>query len=344
MPHEKYMQRCLDLAKLGGVAVAPNPMVGCVIVKNGLIIGEGYHQKFGSAHAEVNAIAAVQDPTSLEGATVYVSLEPCSHFGKTPPCSNLLIEKKVATVVVATLDPNPKVAGKGIERLKKAGISVVVGVLEQSAKQLNKRFFSFHEKQRPYVTLKWAQTKDGFLDKLRSPNEKGINWISSDETRALVHLWRSQEMSILVGKHTALNDNPSLTVRDVAGQNPIRILIDSQLQVKNDISLFSEAAPTLIFNRLKNDKQEGIEWIKIKETSTKLILEELYKRNIHSVMVEGGSRTLQYFIIDNVWDEAYVIVGNVHFGEGVKAPVLNKIPTQSHFFGDDEVFYFKRRS
>ncbi|MEN9291932.1 MAG: riboflavin biosynthesis protein RibD [Bacteroidota bacterium] len=344
MRHEDFMHRCLDLARLGGIAVAPNPMVGCVLVKNGLIIGEGYHQKFGEAHAEVNAIASVQDAAAIEGATAYVSLEPCSHFGKTPPCSNLLIEKKVAHVVIATKDPNPKVAGKGIERLQKAGIQVTVGVLEDAARELNKRFFSFHEKQRPYVTLKWAQTKDGFLDKLRGDNEKGINWITGEEARALVHHWRSQEMSILVGKHTALNDNPSLTVRDVAGQNPIRILIDSQLQVKNDLSLFSEAAPTLIFNRIKNDQIDGIEWIKIKETSTKLILEELYKRGIHSVMVEGGSRTLQYFIIDNVWDEAFVLVGDLKFEQGVKAPVLNKIPVKSHYFGTDQVFYFKRRS
>ena len=344
MRHEDFMHRCLDLARLGGIAVAPNPMVGCVLVKNGLVIGEGYHQKFGEAHAEVNAIASVQDTAAIEGATAYVSLEPCAHFGKTPPCSNLLIEKKVAHVVIATKDPNPKVAGKGIERLQKAGIQVTVGVLEDAARELNKRFFSFYEKQRPYVTLKWAQTKDGFLDKLRGDNEKGINWITGEEARALVHHWRSQEMSILVGKHTALNDNPSLTVRDVAGQNPIRILIDSQLQVKNDLSLFSEAAPTLIFNRIKNDQTDGIEWIKIKETSTKLILEELYKRGIHSVMVEGGSRTLQYFIIDNVWDEAFVLVGDLKFEQGVKAPVLNKIPVKSHFFGTDQVFYFKRRS
>jgi diaminohydroxyphosphoribosylaminopyrimidine deaminase/5-amino-6-(5-phosphoribosylamino)uracil reductase len=256
----------------------------------------------------------------------------------------LLIEKKVAKVVIACKDPNPKVAGKGIERLQKAGIAVEVGVLEGAAKQLNKRFFCFHEKQRPYVVLKWAQTKDGFLDRLRNQEQKGINWISSEESRSMVHHWRSQEMSILVGKHTALNDNPTLTVRDVSGKNPIRILIDSQLQVQNDISLFSEDAPTLIFNRLKNEQKGNIEWIKIQETATKNILEELYKRGIHSVMVEGGSRTLQYFIIDNVWDEAYVLVGDLNFGEGVKAPVLNRVPTNVHAFGTDQIYYYKRRT
>ncbi|MEN9699081.1 MAG: riboflavin biosynthesis protein RibD [Bacteroidota bacterium] len=344
MRHQDYMQRCLDIAIHGSGAVAPNPMVGCVIVKNDQVIGEGFHQQFGGPHAEVNAIASIDDQSLLAGATVYVSLEPCAHTGKTPPCANLLIEKKVAKVVVACLDPNPKVAGKGIEKLKQADIEVVVGVLEQEAKLLNKRFFCFHEKQRPYVILKWAQTKDGFLDKIRHDNEKGINWITSDLSKVLVHKWRSQEQAILVGKHTALNDNPSLTVREYAGRNPIRILIDSQLQVKQDIALFSEDAPTLIFNRIKNEKIGQTEWIKIKETATKTILEELYQRGISSVMVEGGSRTLQYFIIDNVWDEAYVLVGDVLFQEGVKAPVLNRVPVQSHPFGNDHVYYFKRRS
>jgi diaminohydroxyphosphoribosylaminopyrimidine deaminase/5-amino-6-(5-phosphoribosylamino)uracil reductase len=344
MKPQDYMQRCLDLAILGQGLAAPNPMVGCVIVKNGKIIGEGYHQVFGGPHAEVQAMTAVQDQNEIESATVYVSLEPCAHFGKTPPCSNLLIEKKVAKVVVACEDPNPKVAGKGIERLLKAGIQVEVGVLEAAAKQLNKRFFCFHQKQRPHVVLKWAQTKDGFLDRLRDSSQKGINWISSEESRSLVHHWRSQEMSILVGKHTALNDNPSLTVREVSGKNPIRILIDSQLQVQNDISLFSEDAPTLIFNRLKNETKGNIEWIKIQETATKNILEELYKRGIHSVMVEGGSRTLQYFIIDNVWDEAYVLVGDLNYGEGIKAPVLNRVPANVHPFGTDQIYYYKRRT
>jgi diaminohydroxyphosphoribosylaminopyrimidine deaminase/5-amino-6-(5-phosphoribosylamino)uracil reductase len=344
MKPQDYMQRCLDLAVLGQGSVSPNPMVGCVIVKNDQVIGEGYHQVFGGPHAEVLAIQAVQNHEELIGSTVYVSLEPCAHFGKTPPCSNLLIEKKVGKVVIACKDPNPKVSGKGIEKLLKAGINVEVGVLEAAAKQLNKRFFCFHEKQRPYVTLKWAQTKDGFLDRLRSADQKGINWISSEASKSLVHYWRSQEMSILVGKHTALNDNPSLTVREVSGKNPIRILIDSQLQVQNDISLFSEDAPTLIFNRLRNEKKGNVEWIKIPETSTKQILEELYRRGIHSVMIEGGSRTLQYFIIDNVWDEAYVLVGDLFYGEGVKAPNLNKVPVNSHAFGSDQIYYYKRRT
>ncbi|MFM6935771.1 MAG: bifunctional diaminohydroxyphosphoribosylaminopyrimidine deaminase/5-amino-6-(5-phosphoribosylamino)uracil reductase RibD [Flavobacteriales bacterium] len=343
MKHEDYMQRCLDLAQLGSSWVAPNPMVGCVIVKDGKIIGEGYHQHYGQAHAEVNAIASVKDKSFIEGATVYVNLEPCSHHGKTPPCSDLLVQSKVAKVIIGCRDSNKLVSGKGIEKLKRAGIEVEEGMLEDQCRLLNKRFFNFHEKGRPYVILKWAQTKDGYLDRIRSNDEKGINWISCEETKSLVHKWRSQEQGILVGKHTAMNDNPSLTVREFSGRNPIRILIDSQLQVQENINLYSADAPTIIFNRIKDEKKDNIEWVKIKETSTKTILEELYKRNISSIMVEGGSRTLQYFIIDNVWDEAYVIVGDVYFQEGVKAPLLNRVPSHSHPFGTDTIYYFKRR-
>jgi diaminohydroxyphosphoribosylaminopyrimidine deaminase/5-amino-6-(5-phosphoribosylamino)uracil reductase len=343
MKHEDYMQRCIDLAHLGSSWVAPNPMVGCVIVKNGQIIGEGYHQRYGEAHAEVNAIAAVKNKEQLVGATVYVNLEPCSHHGKTPPCSDLLVSSQIAEVIIGCRDTNKLVSGKGIEKLLRAGIKVQEGILETECRLLNKRFFNFHEKGRPYVILKWAQTKDGYLDRIRSNEEKGINWISCEETKALVHKWRSQEHGILVGKHTAMNDNPTLTVREFTGRNPIRILIDSQLQVKENINLYSDDAPTIIFNRLKDEKKDNIEWVKIKETSTKTILEELYKRNITSIMVEGGSRTLQYFIIDNVWDEAYVIVGDVLFHEGVKAPLLNRVPSHSHPFGTDTIYYFKRR-
>ncbi len=343
MNHEAFMQRCLDLAAQGRSFVAPNPMVGCVIVKNGRIIGEGYHKVYGEAHAEVNAICSITDGETAEGSTVYVSLEPCAHTGKTPPCTNLLIEHKVACVVVGCKDSNPAVGGKGIEKLKRAGIEVIEGVLEQACRNINKRFFTFHEKLRPYVTLKWAQTTDGFLDKPRTQGEQGINWISSPETKALVHKWRGEEQSILVGRNTIINDNPSLTVREFSGKNPIRILIDSQLQLGTDFNIYSNEAPTLVFNRIKNDQQGHVEWIKINETSTKKILEELYKRGIHSVLVEGGSRTLQYFIVDNMWDEARVIVGQTQFHEGVKAPVLNRTPVKAHEFGDDMIYYYKRR-
>jgi diaminohydroxyphosphoribosylaminopyrimidine deaminase/5-amino-6-(5-phosphoribosylamino)uracil reductase len=297
----------------------------------------------GEAHAEVNAVESVSDKSELEGATVYVSLEPCSHFGKTPPCADLLIQLKVKEVVIGCVDSNPKVSGKGIDKLKRSGIHVIEGVLEEECKILNKRFFTFHEKQRPYVILKWAQTTDGFLDRSRQNNEQGINWISAPETKALVHKWRSQEHAILVGRNTILYDNPSLTVREFHGKNPMRIIVDSQLQLKNDMNVFSKDAPTIIFNRIKNHVNNNVEWVKISETSTANILSELYQRGIQSVFVEGGSRTLQYFIVDNVWDEARVIVGNKLFHNGVKAPVISKVPSSSQYFGEDLIYYYHRR-
>ena len=344
MEHEIFMQRCVDLAYLGQGNVSPNPMVGCVIVKNGLIIGEGYHSEYGGKHAEIKAIESVIDQKEIENSTVYISLEPCVHHGKTPPCVHELINRKIKTAVIGSRDSNPIVGGKGIESLKRVGIEVIENILEEECRKLNKRFFTFHEKRRPYVILKWAQTSDGYLDKNREVGEKGVNWISSPESKVLVHKWRSEEQSILVGRNTILNDNPSLTVREISGKNPTRIVIDSQLQLSKDVNIFSKDAPTLVFNRLKNDKTDGVEWIKISETSTKHILDELFKRNIQSVLVEGGSRTLQYFIIDNVWDEARVIVGDVKFGDGIKAPVMNKVPSRAHQFSNhDTIYYYHRR-
>lgn len=340
---ELFMQRCIDLAYLGQGNVAPNPMVGCVIVHEGKIIGEGYHKKFGEAHAEVNAISSLSDVSVLKESTVYVSLEPCAHFGKTPPCADLLISSQVKKVVIGCKDTHHKVGGKGIEKLKKAGVEVVVGVLEKECRELNKRFFTFHEKQRPYVILKWAQSKDGFLDGPRRNNEKGIFWISSPETRTLVHKWRSEEASILVGRKTVENDNPSLTVRDYYGKNPIRLIIDSQLKISGDLNILSDEAPTIIFNRSRNEKSGSVEWVKIPEVETRYILEELYKRGIQSVIVEGGSRTLQYFIFDNVWDEARVIVGNTYLGEGNRAPSINKVPAFSYQFSQDHIYHYLRK-
>ena len=343
MEHEIYMRRCLQLASFGSSYVAPNPMVGCVIVSNNRVIGEGYHANFGGPHAEVNAFERVVEKELLAESTVYVSLEPCSHHGKTPPCVDLLISNKVSRVVVGCRDANPEVNGKGIELLKRAGIEVIEGILEAECKQLNKRFFTFHERRRPYVVLKWAQTLDGYIDRVRNVEKQGVNWVSSEITKTLVHKWRSEEQSILVGRNTIINDNPSLTVREYDGLNPIRIVIDSQLQISKDLNIYSDEAPTLVFNRIKNEKIENVEWIKIPETSTTHILEELYKRNVSSVFVEGGSRTLQYFIIDNVWDEARVIVGNTRFKDGVKAPIINKIPSDSFMFGEDKVYLYYRK-
>jgi diaminohydroxyphosphoribosylaminopyrimidine deaminase/5-amino-6-(5-phosphoribosylamino)uracil reductase len=340
---EIYMQRCIDLARLGSGRVAPNPMVGAVIVHENRIIGEGYHQKFGEPHAEVHAIASVENKSLLKDSTLYVSLEPCSHFGKTPPCSDLIIQNEIKKVVIGTKDTHLKVNGGGIDRLKKAGIELNVGVLDQECRELNKRFFTFHERQRPYVILKWAQSADGFLDKLRTPEEKGVHWLSSPETKILVHKWRSEEQSIMVGRKTVQNDNPSLTVREYSGNNPIRIIIDAQLQIQENLNIFSSDAQTLVFNRVKNDSKENIEWIKLNETSVETILYELYKRNITSVFVEGGSRTLHYFIFGNVWDEARVIVGNSKLHEGTRAPFISKVPNKAIPFSTDMIYYYTRK-
>jgi len=340
---QMYMQRAIDLARLGSGNVAPNPMVGAVIVLNERILGEGYHKVFGGPHAEVNAIEQVKDKELLKEATIYVTLEPCAHFGKTPPCAALLVRHQFKRVVIGCLDPFSKVNGKGVDILRKSGIAVDTGILEKECRELNKRFFTFHERQRPYVILKWAQTKDGFLDKIRSENETGINWITAPETKVLVHKWRSEEQSILIGRKTAQNDDPSLTVRELSGKNPIRVIIDSQLKLATDLNVFSDDAPTLIFNRVKNEIQGNNEWIKISETNTELILNELYKRNIQSVFVEGGSRTLQYFIFGNVWDEARVIIGDIHFGTGKKAPIISKAPSETFPFGKDQVYIYYRK-
>jgi len=341
---EKYIKRCIDLAYLGKGKVAPNPLVGCVIVKDGVILGEGYHEYYGGPHAEINAINNVIDQSLIEGSTIYISLEPCAHVGKTPPCTLAILRLKPTRVVIGSKDTNPSVAGRGIDRLRQEGIEVVEGILEDECRRLNKRFFTFHEKRRPYVVLKWAQTQDGFLDRNREENEVGIHWISSPETKVLVHKWRSEEQGILVGRNTILNDNPSLTVREFSGSNPTRIVIDSNLKLSNDVGVFSDESPTLVFNRIKNEIVGSTEWIKIQETTTKFILEELYKRNIISILVEGGSRTLQYFIIDNVWDEARVIVSSVLFKEGMRAPVLTKTPVRSHPFGStDTIYYYQRK-
>ncbi len=340
---EIYMQRCIDLARLGAGRVAPNPMVGAVIVHENRIIGEGYHQKFGEPHAEVHAIASVEDKSLLKNSTLYVSLEPCSHFGKTPPCSDLIIQNEIKKVVIGTKDTHLKVNGGGIDRLKKAGIELTVGILDHECRELNKRFFTFHERQRPYVILKWAQSADGFLDKLRNPEEKGVHWLSSPETKILVHKWRSEEQSIMVGRKTVQNDNPSLTVREYSGNNPIRIIIDAQLQIPENLNIFSSDAQTLVFNKVKNDLKDNIEWIKLNETNVETILYELYKRNITSVFVEGGSRTLHYFIFGNVWDEARVIVGNSKLKEGTKAPFISKVPNKAIPFSKDMIYYYTRK-
>lgn len=320
---EKYMQRCLDLAVLGMGSVAPNPMVGCVVVHNGVIIGEGYHQKFGEAHAEVNAIRSVENQELLKESTLYVSLEPCAHFGKTPPCSDLIIEKQIPRVVVGTVDPFAKVAGLGIEKMKKAGIEVQVGVLEHECRYLNRRFFTFHECQRPYVLLKWAQTLDGFIDTDRTETQHPT-WITNALSKRLVHRQRSEESAILIGTNTAEYDNPALTVREWSGNQPLRMVIDRKGRLSHNLTIFDQKAPTWVFTEVAQPDQENVKYIVLDFEKDILpqLLHELYRRDVLSVVVEGGSILLNSFIASGLWDEAYVYTGNQFFGRGVKAPSI----------------------
>lgn len=316
-------------------------MVGAVIVYQNQIIGEGYHQYFGGPHAEVNAIESVENKDLLKEASIYVSLEPCSHFGKTPPCSDLIIKYRLKRVVIACVDSFAQVSGAGIEKLKKAGVDVTIGVLEQEARSLNKRFFTFHEQKRPYVILKWAQSADGYIDRLREEDELGVFWITQKETKQLTHQWRSEESAILIGKNTALNDNPRLTVREVDGKNPIRILLDSHLEVPSTNLLFSDDAPSIIFNT-KFSKIEGTnQWIQLIDMNPKTILNTLFKLEIQSVIIEGGKAVLTSFIDANCWDEARILTGNKSINRGLKAPKLNQTLEVEYKYGEDTIQVFK---
>jgi len=323
---EKYIKRCIELAKNGLGTTYPNPLVGCVIVFENKIIGEGWHKKSGEAHAEVIAIESIQNKELLSSSTLYVSLEPCSHFGKTPPCADLILKYKIPNVVIGTIDPNSKVAGKGIQKLKDSGVNVNVGVLEKDCNELNKRFFTFHRKNRSYIILKWAESSDGFICP-KNKNEQKPVWISNEYSRQLVHKWRSEEQAILVGTQTIIDDNPSLTVRDWVGKNPIRVVIDKENAIDSSSNVFDNQAKTIVFtNKEVNSISETIQYIKVDfdQNSTQAIVNELYENNIQSVIIEGGRKTIQSFIDANLWDEARVFIGEINLNEGTKAPVLNK--------------------
>ncbi|TCP25819.1 diaminohydroxyphosphoribosylaminopyrimidine deaminase [Tenacibaculum skagerrakense] len=323
--NEKYMRRCLELAKKGIGTTRPNPSVGAVIVHNDKIIGEGFTSAYGGSHAEVNAIHSVKDQELLKEATIYVTLEPCSHFGKTPPCSDLIIEKQIPNVVIGTIDTHSVVAGKGIEKLKKNGCNVVVGVLEEECKLHHKRFFTVQNKNRPYVILKWAETADGFIAPKEKENQAPV-WISNEYAKQLVHKWRAEEHAILVGTNTVLADNPKLNVRSWTGNNPVRVVIDRSLKLAANLAVFDESVKTIVITSLdKESIHENLifEKVNFKKELPKQILEVLSKHKIQSVIVEGGAVTLQSFIKDNLWDEARVFIGNNEFVEGVKAPILN---------------------
>ncbi len=317
------MLRCIQLAKNGLGTTYPNPLVGNVIVYENKIIGEGWHYKAGQPHAEVNAINSVENKQLLKKATIYVSLEPCSHFGKTPPCADLIVASGIKKVVVGSLDPNPKVSGRGIKKLMEAGCKVNIGVLDNECDELNKRFFTFHQKKRPYIFLKWAETSDGFISpKNEARKETKPVWITNEFSRQLAHKMRAEEQTILVGTNTVLQDNPSLTVRDWAGANPVRIVIDRELKISKDFSVFDTNSKTIIFNEKEQNTIGNLDFEKINfsEEIPQQICDALYRKNIQSTIIEGGAKTLQSFIYENLWDEAFVFNGNISFGEGIKAP------------------------
>lgn len=332
------MLRALELAAHGRGAVSPNPMVGCVIVHENRIIGEGWHRKFGEAHAEVNAIQAVENKELLKNSTVYVSLEPCSHYGKTPPCADLLIKHQVKKVVIANLDTHPNVAGAGIKKLREAGIEVITGILDKYGRELNKRFFTAVEKQRPYVVLKWAQTSDGFI----AHENYDSKWISDVYSRQLVHKWRSEEDAILVGTKTVFHDNPHLTVRDWTGRNPVRIVIDRFLKLSDTRHVFDRKQKTIIYNLLKHEEHENLLLIRVDEEDfLEQVLKDMLKQNLHSVLIEGGAFTLQRFIDALVWDEVRMFVSPRSFGKGIKAPVLHGNLIREEAVMKDRLFIYQ---
>lgn len=338
------MQRCIELALLGMGSVSPNPLVGAVIVCEGRIIGEGYHQRYGAAHAEVNAVNDAlrkhpDAPELLKRSTIYVSLEPCVHFGKTPPCTDLIIREGIPEVVVGCRDPFAQVNGKGIDKLREAGVRVTTGILEKECLAVNRRFFTRVQQQRPYIILKWAQTSDHYFAPLN-----GSKWITSDIARKLVHKWRSEEDAVLVGKRTALTDDPQLNVREWKGRNPVRVVIDRNLDLPPELRVFDGSQPTIVFNSVKTETRDHIKYLELEDFDRylpQLIAYQLYLMDIQSLIVEGGARTLELFIRAGLWDEARVLTGSPVWGEGIPAPALAINPAESVPVGPDrlEIFY-----
>lgn len=335
------MNRCIELALCGQGSVSPNPMVGAVIVCDDKIIGEGYHHKCGEPHAEVNAINSVKDISLLKKSTIYVSLEPCAHYGKTPPCADLIISMQIPRVVVGSVDPFAKVNGKGIEKLKNAGINVEIGVLKEQCDRLNKRFFTFHTQKRPYIILKWAQTLDGFIDKIRTEEESPLR-ISSQESLILSHKWRTHEDAILVGRNTVTMDNPSLTARLYKGKNPIRVCIDRNLSLNAGKKIFNADSTTIIFNELRDEIIENLIYKKIDFSVGMLsqMMSVLYEQNVQSLIVEGGRQTLETFINAGLWDEARVFTSESRIDKGIPAPIFDYESDVEEFIGGDSVKYF----
>lgn len=337
--HELFMKRALALARLGAGTVSPNPMVGCVIVHNGKIIGEGFHKKYGDWHAEVNAVNSVLDKSILSESEVYVTLEPCSHFGKTPPCADLLVKHRVKKVMICNLDPNPLVAGSGIQKLIDAGMEVEIGILETEGRELNKRFFTFFEQKRPHITLKWAESADGFIAK---PNYEAVQ-ISNPLSRRFVHKMRTENDAIMVGTNTVRYDNPQLNTRFWTGENPIRVLIDRELSLNSNLKIFDNSQPTLCYNSIK-DEENGTT-IFVKKTELNEIIEDLFSRKIQSIIIEGGTKLIESFMENNLWDEAIILRSQSVLKDGIVAPKIPSFGSQNNIekLGDNEVIrYFSK--
>jgi diaminohydroxyphosphoribosylaminopyrimidine deaminase / 5-amino-6-(5-phosphoribosylamino)uracil reductase len=340
---EKFMLRAIEIARLGMGNVSPNPMVGCVIVHNGVIIGEGYHREYGKLHAEVNAINSVKNKELLKESTLYVTLEPCSHYGKTPPCADLILQHAIPNVVVGTVDPFAQVAGKGIERLQSGGCNIIQGYLEDKCIELNRRFFTFHKKKRPYIILKWAQTADGFIDIDRSHEHYGQpTWITNDLSRIAVHKMRTDESAILVGTNTARKDNPSLTVREWSGRPPLRLVIDKDMKLSPDLALFDQSVPTIVYTSKVVPDRNNLEFKRILFNGGELdlILKDLSERGVLSLIVEGGLMLLNSFIDMNLWDETRIFMGKCNFHNGVKAPALDALMIKSEDLDGSWMFVF----
>ncbi len=339
------MRRCLQLARLGRGNVSPNPMVGAVIVHQGRIIGEGFHRRCGEAHAEVNAVNSVQDKSLLPESTIYVSLEPCSHYGKTPPCAELIVRHRIPRVVVGCLDPFPEVSGRGVARLREAGIEVVTGVLEEECKALNRAFMTCQTLRRPFVTLKWAQSADGFIDCLRAPAEPAAR-ISTPESSVWVHRLRAECDAILVGTNTAIADNPTLTARLWHGRSPLRVLLDMHGRVPAQSRLFTDGNPTWVFTDDKVDYQPLPDWVEVIRISSRedvipQLLAELYRRRVQHLLVEGGAVLLRSFLETRYWDEARVEISSERLGEGVEAPAIQVDAVRIERCGDAQIAWYE---
>jgi len=340
-----YMRRCFELARKGLGMTKANPLVGCVIVYQDRIIGEGYHHEYGGPHAEVIAIRSVKDPSLIPQSTLYCNLEPCSHYGKTPPCSLLIQQKGFRRVVVSNTDPFPSVNGKGIKHLESSGIEVETGCLEEEGKHLNRRFLHYVNFRRPYVILKWAQTADGFIDLVREPgDQEGPRWISDEVSRTLVHKWRSEETAIMVGTNTILNDNPSLNVRRWSGENPVRITLDRNGRLGDSAEILNGKQETIVFTGVERNYAGKIQLVHANPSYEMVdVMEELFDRQIVSVLVEGGAELLQSFLNSGLWDEARVFSGKMLFSQGIKAPEINEKPDETLRIGETKLEVYTKK-